>query len=132
MELLIAVAAEHTNSLKNVIRKIVKTILLPEGSPDTYGSGSNSCYAKVAKYLRNEQDNNWQIMFFGDSADVVQHACLYGPDGAPIADTFFKSGGRPVMKKGKLVAYKTTNHTYPVILSLTLKKFHEEYMDKQG
>ena len=131
MELLISVSAEHTNSLKNVIRKIVKTILLPEGSPDTYGAGSNSCYAKVAKYLRNEQDNNWQIMFFGASADTVEHACLYGPDGAPIADTFFKSGGRPVMQKGKLV-YKTDNHTYPVLLSMPFKKFHEEYIDKQG
>ena len=131
MELLVSVSVEHTNSLKNVIRKIVKTILLPEGSPDTYGSGSVSCYAKVAKHLKNEWDNDWQIMLFGASEDTVEHACLYGPDGAVVVDTFAQSGGRPMLRQGKFI-YFTPKRRYPVLLSMPLKKFHEEYMDKQG
>lgn len=129
MELLISVSGA-VNSLPNVIRKIVKTVLLPEGSPDTYTKASMSCYAKVARYLRNEWDNSWTIMFFGGTGDNVAHACLYSPDGKPIVDTFVKTG-RPTFKDGKLV-YEAGAHTYPAVLSMTLKKFHEEYMDKQG
>ena len=130
MEIFISVSA-HVNSLPNIIRKIVKTIILPKGSSDTYTSASVSCYDTVAKHLRNEWDNNWQIMFFGASKDVVEHACLYGPDGAVIADTYAADGGRPEVQHGNLV-YVLPNHTYPMLLSLPLKKFHERFMDKQG
>ena len=93
-------------------------------TPGTFTS--NSCYGKVAHYLRSHQPENGFILLFGDEHNV-SHACIYDNHGRKLVDTF---SGHPVESKGK-VFYDDGVHPpsdYPAVLIIRVPRFFEKYV----
>lgn len=143
MEIFISVAnsrydlPEPPNSIENVLRRMARTIKamrVPGASTysdgSIYGSGSTSCYARVAKHLVHNWDDTWVIYMFANMGNFesVQHCCLYSRALKPILDSFPNHQGRIVVDNGAPV-YRTTSEDYPLLRSLTLHQFKERYLD---
>jgi hypothetical protein len=82
MKILISLSGDVPH---RVLAKMIDTI----NSDAERGSGiftNKSCYGRVAHYLRNNWEDSWQILMYGEH--YVIHCCLYSHSGKKIVDTF--------------------------------------------
>ena len=110
-----------------ILRKMADTINASDPGYATKGTFTpNSCYGKVAHYLRKNQPKDGFILLFGDEHNV-SHACIYDNHGRRLVDSF---PGHPVESDGK-VFYDDGEHPitdYPAIRIIRVSQFFEKFV----
>ena len=81
------------------------------------GYTNNSCFGRVAHFLKTNHDPNWYILLFGFQQNgEVTHCCLYDDDGNRIVDTF---DGEPVNRENGIVYLDKHGNEHELLASLS-------------
>lgn len=140
-----------------VLKKIAATVCLklarfPEEKPYDLSKLDVSCYASVARYIRNHMEkmndlrlDDFILLYSSDisaGTNEVGHACLYSNDSIVRADTFKHPGSGPAVHKvpgqEPIQYYRVTEtkiaefdpYNYKLLYSISLRKFFKDYFIK--
>ena len=90
------------------------------------GYTNNSCFGRVAHFLKTNHDPNWYILLFGFQQNgEVTHCCLYDDDGNRIVDTF---DGEPVNRENGIVYLDKHGNEHELLASLTVAQFQQRFL----
>lgn len=90
------------------------------------GYTNNSCFGRVAHFLKTNHDPNWYILLFGFRQNgEVTHCCLYDDDGNRIVDTF---DGEPVNRENGIVYLDKHGNEHELLASLTVAQFQQRFL----
>lgn len=107
-----------------VLTKMATTI--DPSASQLNGYTNNSCFGRVAHYLKTHRDPNWYILLFGFRENgEVTHCCLYDNEGNRIVDTF---DGEPKNLGGNIVYVDKHGNEHELLVSLSVTQFEQRFL----
>lgn len=90
------------------------------------GYTNNSCFGRVAHYLKQHRNPDWYILLFGFQENgEVTHCCLYDNDGNRVVDTF---DGAPKNIGGNIVYVDKHNNEHELLASMNVAQFEQRFL----
>lgn len=90
------------------------------------GYTNNSCFGRVAHYLKQHWNDTWYILLFGlREPNEVTHCCLYDANGKPVVDTF---DGTPKNVNGDIMYVDAHGNNHELLDSMSVGTFKQRYL----